>query len=264
MNPTFKFLGITLYYWGYILAFAADFLFSILWYRKKYGFSKLKAFLATALVIPFGYGLIILMGLISGGGALNGVNWVRAVLFIPPAVWLICLILKTNFAKTIDFLTPVACINHGVSHYFCVFQGCCYGYPANGTFSVWNQEQNARLFPIQLIEAPSILLVCVFIVLYAKKKNYDTHGKAYPIHMVLFGLTRFVYEFFRDNTAVRWQLSEFQYYCIAEFAVGVIGLVLINYVVKNQKFRDKHPLLVNEEIDEITRLKKAFSKKKTL
>ena len=259
MNPTLSFLGINMYYWGYILAFAADFLFSLLWYRKKYGFSMMKAFLSTALVIPFGYGLIILTGLIHGWG----VNWVRAVLFIPAAVWLICLILKTNFAKTLDFLTPVACINHGVSHYFCVFKGCCYGYPTEGAFHVWNEDQGANLFPIQLVEATSILIICVFIVLYAKKKNYDTHGRAYPIHMVLFGLTRFVYEYFRDNTDVRWQLSQFQIYCIAEFAVGVLLLVLIGYAVKNVRFREKHPLLVDESIDEWTRLKKAFSKKKS-
>ncbi len=258
MNPTYKFLGITLYYWGYILAFAADFLFSLLWYRKKYGFGKMKAFLATALVIPFGYGLIILTGMIHGWG----VNWVRAVLFIPIAVWLICLILKTNFARTLDFLTPVACINHGVSHYFCVFQGCCYGYPTDGAFSVWNEEQGARLFPIQLIEATSILLVCLFIVLYAKKQNYNTHGRSYPIHMALFGFTRFFYEFMRDNTDVKYQLSQFQYYCIAEFAVGVLLLILIGYAVNNAEFRDKHPLLVNEDIDEWTRLKTAFKKKK--
>ena len=114
MLPEFKVLGITLYYWGYILAFAADFIFNLVWYRKKFGFNRLKAFLATALVIPLGYGLILIMSVVHKGG----VNWVRAVLFIPLAVYLICLILKTNYAKTFDFLTPTACINHGVSHIF--------------------------------------------------------------------------------------------------------------------------------------------------
>lgn len=255
MLPEFKILGITLYYWGYILAFAADFIFNLVWYRKKFGFNRLKAFLATALVIPLGYGLILIMSVVHKGG----VNWVRAVLFIPLAVYLICLILKTNYAKTFDFLTPTACINHGVSHIFCIFQGCCYGYPWER--GVWNEERQATLFPIQLVEAASILLICLFIVLYAKKHDYNTHGIAYGQHLLLFGLTRFIYEFFRDDTPVRWQLSQFQYYCIAEFALGLIGLIVVSSALKNRDLREKHPLLFREDIDEWTRLKLLFSGK---
>ena len=257
MCPDYKFLGITLYYWGYILAFAADFLFNLLWYRKKFGFKMLKAFLATALVIPFGYGLIILLSLVHKGG----VNWVRAVLFIPLAVYLICLLLRTNYAKTFDFLTPTACINHGVSHIFCIFQGCCYGYAYDGRLAIWNQEQQAMLFPIQLVEAASILLICLFIVLYAKKHDYNTHGVAYAQHLALFGATRFIYEFFRNDTPVRWQLSQFQYYCIAEFALGVIVLLTIHFALNNKALVEKHPLLFREDIDEVTRLKLLFGKK---
>ena len=258
MCPGVTFLGITYYYWGYILAFAACFAFNLLWYRKKYGFRLLPAALMTALIIPFGYGLIILLSLVHHGG----INWVRAVLFIPLAVYLICLILRTNYARTFDFLTPIACINHGVSHYFCVFQGCCYGYAASGTFSVWNQDQNARLFPIQLVEATSILLVGLAIVLYSRHKRYDTHGICYFIHMMAFGATRFVYEFFRDDTPVRWQLSQFQYYCIAEFLIGLLFVILIKYSLSHPALMERHPLLYREDVDELTRLRLLFRGKK--
>lgn len=257
MLPEFRFLGISLYYWGYILAFAADFIFNLVWYRKKYKFKLLPAFLSTALIVPLGYALIILLSLVHKGG----VNWVRAVLFIPAAVYLLCLLLRTNYAKTIDFLTPTACINHGVSHIFCIFQGCCYGYPFQ--HGIWNEEQQAYLFPIQLVEAASILLICAFIVWYAKRHDYNTHGVSYAQHLILFGLTRFLYEFFRDDTPVRWQLSQFQYYCIAEFALGLVVLFAIRYSLKHKEMTEKHPLLFREDIDEVTRIKLAFSKQKT-
>ncbi len=258
MIPDGTFLGINYYYWGYIFAFAACFAFNLLWYRKNYSIKLFPATLMTALIIPFGYSLILLTSLVHHGG----INWVRAVLFIPLAVYLICLIMRTNYARTFDFLTPMACINHGVSHYFCVFKGCCYGYATSGSFHVWNEEQGDYLFPIQIIEATSILLVALLIILYSKKKNYNTHGICYFIHMVLFGASRFIYEFFRDNTPVRWQLSQFQYYCIAEFAIGLIFIILIKYSLSNQKLTENHPLLFREDIDEVTRIRMALRDRK--
>lgn len=258
MCPDFKFLGISLYYWGYILAFALSFVFNLLWNRKNYKIRLLPATLMTALVIPLGYSLILVTNLVHK----SGLNWVRAVLFVPLAVYLMSLIFRTNYAKTFDFLTPTACIVHGVSHYFCVFQGCCYGYPVDGHFSIWNEGIGANLFPIQPIEATSILLVGLGLVLYAKSKNFDTHGKLYFLHMILFGITRFVYEFFRDDTAVRWHLSQFQYYCIAEFLVGLIFVLAINYSLRHPELMEKHPLLYREDIDEVTRIKLAIKKDK--
>ena len=250
MCPDFKFLGITLYYWGYILAFASDYLFNLLYYGKKYGFGKLQTFLTTTLAIPFGYGLIIITNLIHK----SGLNWVRAVIYVPLAVYIICLILKTNFVKTIDMLAPMIAINHGVSHIFCIFQGCCYGYPyENG---IWNEEQGEYLFPIQLVEAASILLIALGIIIYSKKKNFNTQGYPYAIHLLLYGFTRFIYEFFRDNTDQKWQISGLQWYALAAFVLGLIGVILIRVIKNKPDFLKKHAILFDTSLNEVDRIKK--------
>lgn len=110
-----------------------------------------------------------------------------------------------------------------------------------------------------------ILLIAAFCLwistLVNGNKTLNVFLSMLPLIALVVAL-RITKENFRDNTDVRWQLSQFQIYCIAEFAVGILLLAMIAYAVRYQKFREKHPLLVDEEIDEWTRLKKVFKKQK--
>ena len=256
MCPDVKFLGISLYYIGYILSYLAVVVYALL-LRKKYSFSILRSILMSILIIPLAN---VIMGALSFLDPVGGFNWVRAVLFIPAAVYIISFVMDTPFTKTMDFLAPAAALNHGIAHFFCIFEGCCYGYPSQ--FGIWNEKQQATLFPIQTVESISILLIFVFMIIYQKKKNYNTHGISYAQHLLLFGFTRFIYEFFRDDTEIRWHLSVFQGYTIAEFVLGIIGIILIAYFLKHKDITEKHELTFREDIGELTRIKMSIANKK--
>lgn len=256
MIPDLKILGITVYNWGYIVTMFFSFSFNLLWYRKKYKYKPLMALLITVSMVIFGFMIMLVLKMVHH----DGIYYVRGVLFFPLAAYIVCLILKTNFAQMLDFATPQSCINHAIPHYFCLFAGCCYGYPTTGHFAVWNEKQGAMLFPIQAVESTAVVLILLFIILYARKKQYNTHGIVYFIYMLLFASTRFGFEFLRNNTDSFWQLSIHQYYCIAEVIVAVIFLILIKRYLSHPELKEKHPLLYREDIDEWTRLKLAFKK----
>ena len=120
------------------------------------------------------------------------------------------------------------------------------------------------LFPVQWCESATSLLIFWYMVHYAKKKNYETHGISYAQYLFLFGLTRTFWEFFRDNTEKRWQISIFQYYSFAAFVLGAIWLGITFYLQKHPEFIEKHGLLFREDVGELTRIKMCLRKKKNV
>lgn len=252
MFPTARFLSVSLYMWGHILAFILIILFCF-WYIKKFRINREKAFLFVVLIVPFTVSAIVIAGKFGNIGVFN---WVKAVVFIPIVVYLLCLAIDLPFAKTFDFITPCAALHHGMAHIFCIFSGCCYGYPS--TFGIWNEMQQNYLFPVQLFESATSLLVFGYLIWYAKRNNYKLHGISYAQYLFLFGLTRTFWEFFRDNTPERWQISTFQYYSFAAFLFGTIWLGAAFYLKKHPEFVKKHELLFREDAGELTRIKMFF------
>ncbi len=251
-----KFLGATVYMWGHILASLLVIVFCCR-YFKNFRIDSEKAFLLAVSIVPFAISAILITrNFDNTNGAFN---WVRAVVFIPVVIYMLAIALDMSFARTMDFLAPCAALHHGVAHFFCIFAGCCQGYPS--TFGIWNVKQHDYLFPVQLFESATSLLVFWYMVRYAKKKNYELHGISYAQYLLLFGLTRTFWEFFRDNTEVRWQISIFQYYSFAAFVLGLIWLCIVVYLRKHPEFVEKHKILLRDDVGELTRIKMFLRKR---
>ena len=249
MFPNVKFLDVTVYMWGHVSATVLMILFCFR-YIKNFRIDSEKAFLFAVSMVPFAVSVISITARFDMRG---GFNWVRAVVFIPVAVYLLCSVLDMPFTKTLDFLAPCAALHHGIAHIFCIFDGCCHGYPS--AFGIWHARLQTYLFPVQLFESATSLLIFWYMIWYAKKKNYKLNGISYAQYLFLFGLTRTFWEFFRDNTEQRWQISTFQYYSFAAFVLGAIWLSIAFYLRKHPEFVRKHELLFGEDIGELTRIK---------
>ncbi|MBO4689384.1 MAG: prolipoprotein diacylglyceryl transferase, partial [Paludibacteraceae bacterium] len=241
MFPSVSFLGLGLYSWGHILAGTIGLLFSI-WYAKKCRTSLEKAFLLVAWIIP---SIFLTMHIVS---LVDGAYWSKgskASIFMPAIICLLCTVLNLPFTKVLDFLIPCFTLAIGIAKIFCIFPGCCRGYPCS--FGIWNEIYHAYLFPIQLFESATYLLIFWYMISYAKKKNYETHGISYGQYLFLFGLAQTFLDFFRDDTPQRWQISTFQYYSFAAFLIGLIWLGVAFYLQKNPEFVKKHELLFRED-----------------
>lgn len=256
MFPKLKFLGVALYIWSYISACIFSIFFSVL-YSRKYRINLEKVFLLGTLIIP---SIFITMYILATFDSAGGFNWVRAVVFMPVVIYFICSAIDLPFSRTLDFVAPSLLLSHGVAHFFCIFAGCCYGYPS--TFGIWNERQQDYLFPVQLFESVTYILIFCYLLWYAKKKNYKVHGISYAQFLFLFGLTRTFWEFFRDNTEMRWQISTFQYYSFAAFLLGLIWLGIAFYLRKHPEFARKHELFFRDDVGELTRMKMFLRKRK--
>lgn len=111
---------------------------------------------------------------------------------------------------------------HGFGRIGCFMAGCCYGRPTEAWYGVYFSSYGIKAVPVQLFEA--IFLFALFGFFWyriVKRKSCNL-----PLYMMLYGVWRFVIEFFRSDdrgaTIVKF-LSPSQLIAIL-MVIGAVGL----------------------------------------
>jgi len=190
--------------------------------RKQYGLSDAKAVIYISLDMLIGTFLIYALAWIFGGGSIQSSNYVRMVVWIGPYGWLLAKLFHDPHEKIQDFLMLIGSFLFGFARIGCIFPGCCHGYPSS--WGLYSNEAGMVCFPIQIIEiVVSFILAFIMWHMHTKERF---RGKLYPWFLVMFGSTRFVLEFFRDNQKLFWGISELALHALVCFTVGMITLTL--------------------------------------
>ena len=215
----------------FALGFISVFLFVFFIGRKM----KIKAWKVAAVVLTV-YPLSVLWMFVlywMETGYFGGNNIVRVFVYVPLIAYPIAKLLKITFHEILSMvaLGPIAV--QSISHFGCLFEGCCQGYVQE--WGVYNPMTGALHFPIQPIEAIAALLIIFYLLIRAKKRNYVPDGKEYPIMLAIFGSTRFIFEFFRDNDKLFWGISNLALHALFMFIVGVIWLAAMRKKQKETK-----------------------------
>lgn len=218
-------LGKTIYDIFFALGFVSV-LLGLLWFGKKLNF-PLKKIVATVFIV---YPVVVLWMFVmfwieSGFTAWGGNNIVRIFVYVPLVGWPVAKLLKLDVKKMLSLLSFGPLLVHGISHFGCIFEGCCRGYPSS--FGIYNPFFKDIRFPNQPLEALTAVAIVVFLILRAKKKNYEPDGYEYPLMLVLFGSTRFGFEFLRDNHKLFWGISNLAIHALFMFIVGVVWIIIL-------------------------------------
>ena len=87
-----------------------------------------------------------------------------------------------------------------------------------------------RLFPIQLLEGLVSAAIAIWLIVYAKKHDYDCDGLCMPYMLISFGITRFFLEFLRDNPiTIFWGISELAFWALFMSIVGAIWIMVYKW-----------------------------------
>ena len=227
MIQNFTLLGITISFYDLFFAMGFVGVFTyLLSVCKKYKISYGKTAVFTVLV--YGSSLIWMFFLYwadSGFKAWGGNNIVRIFWWLGVFTYPVARMLKIDYLRALDYVSPCLCINHGIAHIGCIFAGCCHGYPAvHGMYSV---PAGCRCFPVQLCEALTALAIAALIVRMASRKKYSAEKCIlYPTMLTLYGGTRFLWEFFADNKKVIGQISELALWALATCIIGLVWLLI--------------------------------------
>lgn len=215
-------LGKTFYDIFFALGFVSV-MSGLVWFGKKLEI-PLKKIVVTVLIV---YPVVVLWmftmyWIESGFRSWGGNNIVRIFVYVPLVGIPVAKLLKVDKLKMLSLLSFGPLLVHGISHFGCIFFGCCHGYPSS--FGVYNPAFQDIRFPIQPIEALGAVAIVIYLFYRAKKRNYVPDGKEYPLMLIAFGSSRFVFEFFRDNYKMVLGISDLAFHALFMFIVGVIWM----------------------------------------
>ena len=113
---------------------------------------------------------------------------------------------KLPLAKTLDAFAPGVAIGQAIGRQGCFAAGCCWGKPTTLPWGVEFTERGheitgvplgIHLHPTQLYESFAALLIFFFLFRLHRRKRFA--GQVIATYAVLYGLTRFLIEFVRDD-----------------------------------------------------------------
>ena len=115
---------------------------------------------------------------------------------------------KMPLWTTCDVFAPGVALGHAVGRLGCLMAGCCYGRETHVPWAITftnpaahdnvGTPLNVPLHPTQLYESAAEALILV-LLLVTEKRGRPFAGRTFWSYMVLYGISRFAIEFFRND-----------------------------------------------------------------
>ena len=215
----------------YFLSFVVIFFF-YLWRGKKFGISPLKSVVLVLIVYPSVILWIFIQYWLETG-SFGGNNIVRGFVYMPLIAIPAAKLLKLSWKQSCDLLSPAVCLGYCVGHLGCIFGGCCHGYPSS--WGIYNPDLGYVCFPSPLFESLTAATIVGFLLWREKKINNQVDGLSMPIMLMLYGATRFIWEFFRDNKKIWMGCSALSFHALFMSIVGLIMYMIIRKLNNQQR-----------------------------
>jgi phosphatidylglycerol---prolipoprotein diacylglyceryl transferase len=137
-----------------------------------------------------------------------------------------------------DAFAPGIALGHVIGRMGCFFAGCCFGKATDVAWAVTFTSQyaaqnvgtplNIPLHPTQLYEAGAELII-LGVLLLLERRSRSFPGRTFWTYMLLYGVTRFVIEFYRgDPRGMVGALSTSQFVSVILVPVSVAMLILLS------------------------------------
>ncbi len=196
---------------GLVLLFAVS-----LYLSNLYAIRRFKACVIAAAVVLTGYVGSVIMYFIENG-EFGGRSFFGGLFLLPPAMLLLARLLGESARDVWDVSAPCGTALLAVVKVHCLRIGCCRGavirYLGGNTY---------LRFPSQLCELCFGLILTA--VAFLKLKNGKWRGVALPWCLYLYGIGRFVLDFFRDGDPIFWQVHIGSLWALLSAAIGIVWL----------------------------------------
>lgn len=208
--------------------------------RKRYNYSRIRAvayalfFISIGMVELKAMGIIrsSVMSLISAGEYVpdSSARIFGVVLFQPLVAYLVSFFSGDKFRRVIDSFTTETFAYFAFGKLACHLNGCCHGFPfENGVQSI---VYGGKVFPVQLCETISAVIVVAVLVFLSRDKVKLRTGSLFPIGTILYSVGRFVWEYFRYYD-VHWEknvllgMNFWQISCVISIVISVVWLIVL-------------------------------------
>lgn len=159
---------------------------------------------------------------------IGGISFFGAVFLMPLAFWLAPRLFQETFENLMDSFAPGICMMLAVMKAKCYISGCCGGRELciDDTF---------MRFPSQLAELANALVLMGILLLLAMRPK--CRGRLYPWYMVLYGCSRFILQFFREEWVTHTGVlpTYGTIWSVLSVVIGIIWLRSLNLKEKAKK-----------------------------
>ena len=144
-----------------------------------------------------------LLSLVRAGGVFYG----GLIAAVAVGLWLVRRY-KLPPWSTADLMAPGIALGHVVGRLGCLMAGCCYGRPTDVPWAITFTDPLAAtnvgtplgipLHPTQLYDAGAELII-LGLLLFTERKGRPFAGRTFWTYLLLYGVSRFVIEFYRGD-----------------------------------------------------------------
>lgn len=144
-----------------------------------------------------------------------------------------------EYLRNYIFLIPFI---HCFGRIGCFLAGCCYGIPYDGIGAIVFPEgslaiSGVPLFPVQLVEAVSLMIISMTILILQLRFNWKYTVETY---LITYGIVRFILEFFRyDNVRGSIYMFSTSQWISLLLIVVVIVMLLYRSKMENRCLNEK-------------------------
>lgn len=187
---------------------------------KKIGVHSWKACIATVLLTVSGAAGTFLMYYIENG-KIGGLSFYGAVFLVPVVFAIISPILRVPYGKITDLCAIGECLMLALMKVHCVLGGCCLGRVLYTT-----ADGTCVRFPSREVEMIVALILFAVLLCWTLKKRHC--GQLYARYLILYGITRFVLNIFREAWVTKEMLLPFgNIWSLVAMGIGVVWLYIV-------------------------------------
>lgn len=152
----------------------------------------------------------------------GGLSWFGGLVFGVSSAIIYLKVKKTPVLNTIDKIIPYVALAQAIGRIGCFSNGCCFG--RLSAYGIYFPVHDAYLAPVQIYS--SLALIIIFFILRVWQKAPHKKGDILYGYFILYGLKRFLMEYFRGDTEYAFLgLTVFQVFSLSLFVLGVALLV---------------------------------------
>lgn len=135
------------------------------------------------------------------------------------ALKLVSIRTKLIFWQIMDFAAPAVFLGLVFGNIGCLLGSCQYGVVSNLPFAINQIGIIGKRFPIQAVE--SLVFLIGFVILWKKAVRFHFNGQIASIGLILLGIIKFVFEFYRGEVHKIWGFQTGLFWPIVVIIVGV-------------------------------------------
>ncbi|MBU2541017.1 MAG: prolipoprotein diacylglyceryl transferase [Candidatus Omnitrophica bacterium] len=142
-----------------------------------------------------------------------------------------------SFFYIADIFAPYLALAQGIGRIGCFLNGCCYGRLSNSIFAIESFSHSGARHPTQLYAFFNLILIFVLLSAYKKRRKEIIPGEVFCLYLILYGINRFIVEFFRADTISTpiLTLSLFQIFSI----IWILSAVIAYLILKTKHYNGK-------------------------